>query len=187
VDGEGPGLNLRRLSVAELARRLNGARLGEVVTDRSLRDLLTRIGSSVGSPRSIDLFAYLAWLANHRKTGSDPAELPEQRGLFSDDLEDLPAEGKRPIDFWNAEWKKVRTLAARQAFLVQKGDLIARAEVEVLLADRAAAIKQGLDRIDNELPPLLAPLDNPRDIRALLRDRHRALLRSYARPIDRKE
>ena len=56
--------DLRRLRPSELARLLNSGPLGSVITERQLHRHRTRAGLRLGSGQGVDLFRYIAWLAD---------------------------------------------------------------------------------------------------------------------------
>jgi hypothetical protein len=62
--------DLRRMRPAELARLLNSSSLGAVITEQQLHRHRTRAGLRLGSGQTVDLFRYVAWLADgvHRQT-----------------------------------------------------------------------------------------------------------------------
>jgi hypothetical protein len=56
----------RRLRPAELCRLLNSTPLGEVISERQLRQQRTRAGLRLGDSRHLDLVRYVAWLVQTR-------------------------------------------------------------------------------------------------------------------------
>jgi hypothetical protein len=95
--------DLRQLRPAELARLLNSSPLGAVVSERQLHRHRTRAGLRLGSGAAVDLFRYLAWLAEEvllpsRASGKDyehrRADLAHRSRQLSEagrDIGDLPA------------------------------------------------------------------------------------------------
>lgn len=62
----------RKLKPGELCRALNSTPLGEVVTDRRLRDHRSRAGLRIGTGGTVDLFRYAAWLVDELPLASAP-------------------------------------------------------------------------------------------------------------------
>ncbi len=56
----------RKLKPTELTRLLNSTPLGEVINERHLRRHRTRAGFRIGDGSTVDLFRYVAWLADLR-------------------------------------------------------------------------------------------------------------------------
>jgi hypothetical protein len=97
----------RRLPPGEILRILNSSSIGEVLTERRLRRHRVRAGFRIGDGRSIDLFRYMAWIADrlhqpheitdaaqshatHRERTRARAALASESGR---DIGDLPAVG----------------------------------------------------------------------------------------------
>jgi len=71
-------INPRRLKPAVLARLLNSAGLGEVISERQLRRHRNRAGYTIGDSRTVDLFRYAAWLTlEYFKPKPGPASYDE--------------------------------------------------------------------------------------------------------------
>lgn len=67
-------LDPRQMRPTELARLLNSTPLGEVINERQLHRHRTRAGFRIGDGRTVDLFRYVAWLAELRHAKpADPA------------------------------------------------------------------------------------------------------------------
>ncbi len=62
---------LRRLAPGDVLRLLNSTPVGETLSERRLRRHRSRAGFRIGDGRSIDLFRYLAWIADQHHA---PAE-----------------------------------------------------------------------------------------------------------------
>lgn len=63
----------RKLKPGELCRALNSTPLGEVLTDRRLREHRSRAGLRIGTGGTVDLFRYAAWLVDELPQASAPA------------------------------------------------------------------------------------------------------------------
>ena len=61
-----PAIDPRRLRPAEVARLLNSTPLGEVISDRQVRRHRTQAGYRIGDGAYMDLFRYVAWLAEEK-------------------------------------------------------------------------------------------------------------------------
>ncbi len=69
-------INPRRLKPAVLARLLNSAGRGEVISERQLRRHRNRAGYTIGDARTVDLFRYAAWLTlEYFKPKDEPLQL----------------------------------------------------------------------------------------------------------------
>ena len=66
--------DLRRLSPGDVLRLLNSTPVGEVLTERRLRRHRSRAGFRIGDAKHLDLFRYLAWLADRHHA---PQEAPD--------------------------------------------------------------------------------------------------------------
>ncbi|MFW5846240.1 MAG: hypothetical protein ACOCXJ_08435, partial [Planctomycetota bacterium] len=94
--------DLRHLRPGELCRLLNSGPLGAVLSERQLRRHRTRAGLRLGSGQTVDLFRYLAWIADevHRPaepTGKDylqrKADIANRARMLSEagrDIGELP-------------------------------------------------------------------------------------------------
>ncbi len=97
----------RQLKPGDLARLLNSTPLGAVIEERQLHRHRTRAGFRIGDGRRVDLFKYVAWLADERhkpKPTRDPAAEYEAmkeaqaarnrvKALAGRDIGELPAVG----------------------------------------------------------------------------------------------
>lgn len=95
--------DLRHLKPSELARLVNSGPLGPVLTERQLHRHRTRAGLRLGSGQGIDLFRYVAWLADAVHRPAEPnakdylqrkADIANRSRLLSEtgrDIGDLPA------------------------------------------------------------------------------------------------
>lgn len=95
--------DLRRLRPSELARLVNSGPLGPVLTERQLHRHRTRAGLRLGSGQGIDLFRYVAWLADAVHRPAEPnakdyqrrkADIANRSRLLSEagrDIGELPA------------------------------------------------------------------------------------------------
>ena len=73
-------LNPRKLRPSVLTRLLNGAGLGEVISERHMRRHRNRAGFSIGDARTVDLFRYSAWLTlEYFKPKPEPLSYEEQK------------------------------------------------------------------------------------------------------------
>jgi len=73
-------INPRRLKPAVLARLLNSAGQGEVISERQLRRHRNRAGYTIGDARSVDLFRYAAWLTlEYFRPKAEPAGYDERK------------------------------------------------------------------------------------------------------------
>lgn len=71
-------LDPRSLRPAELLRLLNSTPLGQVLTERRLRDHRAAAGYRIGDGQHLDLFRYTAWLASERhRPAGETAEAGE--------------------------------------------------------------------------------------------------------------
>lgn len=186
-------IDLQALSLADLARLLNSGTAGTVISERRLRHLHTQAGLKVGPPRRINFWRFLAWLCDAVHAGRfspAPPTAPsgeQAQGLLFGGLEpeDVPAPaGVNVREYWDARWRKARAIEKETENKRRRGKLIDREEIDQLLADRALAFRSGLSRLESELPPICAGLDNPRDIKAVIRKKHRELLADYTRPLE---
>ena len=84
----------------------------------------------------------------------DP-EVDEPLLFDIDPDEEGPPSGVDAAEFWASQYRKVKYLAARQAYLEKKGELIEREEVKDLLVSRMTEIRRGLEQIEQRLPPRL--------------------------------
>ena len=66
--------DMRRLSPGDVLRLLNSTEVGEVLTERRLRRHRSRAGFRIGDAKSIDLFRYMAWIADRHHA---PVELAD--------------------------------------------------------------------------------------------------------------
>ena len=97
----------RQLKPGDLARLLNSTPLGAVIEERQLHRHRTRAGFRIGDGRRVDLFKYVAWLADERhkpRPVKDPAAEYEAmkeaqaarnrvKALAGRDIGELPAVG----------------------------------------------------------------------------------------------
>ncbi len=97
----------RQLKPTDLARLLNSTPLGAVIEERQLHRHRTRAGFRIGDGRRVDLFKYVAWLADERhkpRPVKDPAAEYEAmkeaqaarnrvKALAGRDIGELPAVG----------------------------------------------------------------------------------------------
>jgi len=73
-------INPRRLKPAVLARLLNSAGQGEVISERQLRRHRNRAGYTIGDAHSVDLFRYAAWLTlEYFRPKAEPAGYDERK------------------------------------------------------------------------------------------------------------
>jgi hypothetical protein len=66
--------DLRRLAPGDVLRLLNSTPIGEVLTERRLRRHRTRAGFRIGDGRTVDLFRYLAWIADQHHAPEERAD-----------------------------------------------------------------------------------------------------------------
>ena len=115
----------------------------------------------------------------------DP-EVDEPLLFDIDPDEEGPPSGVDAAEFWASQYRKVKYLAARQAYLEKKGELIEREEVKDLLVSRMTEIRRGLEQIEQRLPPRLVNQEL-REIRHELQDAHRELLARLIRESEEME
>ncbi|MBA3686570.1 MAG: phage terminase large subunit family protein, partial [Planctomycetes bacterium] len=79
--GSRPMADLRHLRPSELARLLNSSPLSAVISERQLQRHRTRAGLRLGTGTAIDLFRYLAWLADavHRPAAPSGKDYEQRR------------------------------------------------------------------------------------------------------------
>lgn len=163
-------LDLHHLTLADLARLINGGRLGAVIrSDRHMRGLHSRAGLRVGAPRSISFFRFLAWLGDEvcRKRNS---VAPRPASTNGDD---------------DAAYKHWRARLAELEYLQKTGEFVPVEDRDALLAQRALEFRRGLEAaLLHRLPPRLATLYDPAAIAEMLEGVIRELMEKYTRPCD---
>lgn len=87
--------NPRRLKPTVLARLLNSAGRGEVISERQLRRHRNRAGYTIGDATTVDLFRYAAWLTlEYFKPTAEPLSYEEVKRRQAERNAELVASGQ---------------------------------------------------------------------------------------------